>query len=244
MRLIGAHVRAKVQELLRIPGLLVPTVLFPCLLFLFLGAPNAHTPAAAAVFVGSYTVVAMLGVALFQFGVNLADERATPWEVYLRTLPIAPQTRLIARILTALAFATVACGLLVVVALVLTPLSSAAVDWLRFVLVALLGGLPFALGGIALAYIASPKAATPLANVLYLLLAFAGGLWVTPDSLPPLVAGISPSLPTRQYGELVWSAVRGQSWPQEAVAGLLVYTLLFGVLAIWAYQRDQGQAYR
>ena len=48
MRLIGAHVRAKVQELLRIPGLLVPTVLFPCLLFLFLGAPNAHTPGAAA----------------------------------------------------------------------------------------------------------------------------------------------------------------------------------------------------
>ena len=111
-------------------------------------------------------------------------------------------------------------------------------------LVVLLGGIPFALGGIALAYLASPKAAVPLANVLYLLLAFAGGLWVTPDSLPPLVAGISPSLPTRQYGELVWSAVQGQSWPEEAVAGLLVYTLIFGVLAVWGYQRDQGQTYR
>jgi ABC-2 type transport system permease protein len=244
MRLVGAHVGAKVRELLRIPGLLVPTVVFPCLLFVFLGAPNAHAPEAAAFFVGSYAVVAMLGVALFQFGVNLADERATPWEVYLRTLPIAPRTRLIARIITAVAFATVACGLVVLVALVLTPLRSAALDWPRFALVVLVGGIPFALGGIALAYLTSPRAATPLANILYLLLAFAGGLWVTPDSLPALVAGVSPALPTRQYAELIWSAVQRRDWPGEAAVGLLAYTVLFGVLAGWGYQRDEGQTYR
>jgi ABC-2 type transport system permease protein len=43
--------------------------------------------------------------------------------------------------------------------------------------------------------------------------------------------------------ELVWSAVFEQPWPLLPCLGLLIYTLIFGVLAVWGYRRDEGQHY-
>ena len=76
----------------------------------------------------------------------------------------------------------------------------------------MLGALPFALLGIALGYWASPRGALPVANILYLVLAFAGGLWTTPAHLPGAVASVSPLVPTRQFGNVLWGAAEGRLW--------------------------------
>jgi hypothetical protein len=40
------------------------------------------------VLMASYAMWAILGVAFFQFGVGIAEERGTPWERFLRALPL------------------------------------------------------------------------------------------------------------------------------------------------------------
>lgn len=244
MKLIWVHFRAAVTELARVPMFTIPTLIFPGLLFLFFGVMNAHTTESANFFMASYAVFAMLGITLFQFGVNIADDRLSPWESYLRVLPVAPSVRFMARILSALAFALPAIGLVVVLALLFTPAHLAFAAWLAFIAALLVGSIPLTLFGIAIGYWTSPKAALPVANLCYLLLSFAGGLWIPPSYLPGIVASFSPYLPIRQYGELVWSAVLAQSWPVTSCLGLLIYTLIFGALAIWGYRHDEGQRYR
>ena len=57
--------------------------------------------------------------------------------------------------------------------------------------------MPFVLLGLAIAYWTSPKTALPVANVLYMLLSYAGGLWTGPGDLPHAVSVISPTPPER-----------------------------------------------
>ena len=244
MKLIWAHFKAGTLQLMRLPGYTIPTVIFPGMLFLFFGVAEARGRMAANFIMAGYSVFAVMGVTFYQFGAGIAQERGSPWEGFLRILPVSPQVRFAARVLSALVFALAAVGVVVVIAHLLTPVGLETSGWLRFSLGLLLGGIPFALFGIALGYWASPRAAIPFANLFNLPLAYAGGLWVPPQRLPEMVATLSPYLPSRRYNEVIWTAVLGQAWHVDDWLWLLGYTVVFGLLAFWGYQRDEGQRYR
>jgi ABC-2 type transport system permease protein len=242
MRLVRAYARAEVLELLRYPSFSIPTLLFPALLFLFFGVPSDE--ADETILMASYAAFGVLAVALFQFGVGIASERASPWQVYLRTLPVSPRVRFSARLLAAAAFALASAGAVVAVALALTSAGLGAGQWVRLALALACGTIPFGLLGLAIGYWLTPKGALPVANLLFLGLAFLGGLWTGPDLLPDAVDRFSPFLPTRQWGEIVWRPVIGEPWEWWPWLGLSLYAAVFGALAAWGYRRDEGQNYR
>src|SRR3712207_2575490 len=131
MKLVWAHAQAHLLELRREPGMLFPTVLLPGLLFLFFGR-GADTRTTANLILTGYMVFAVVGIAFFQFGVNLAHERGSPWELFLRTLPLAPPVRFAARILMALLLALAAAGVVVTLAQLLTSAALPLGGWLRW----------------------------------------------------------------------------------------------------------------
>jgi ABC-2 type transport system permease protein len=94
------------------------------------------------------------------------------------------------------------------------------------------------LGGIALGYWASRRAAPALAMLAWLLLAYLGGLWALPAELPSWTETVSLYLPTRLWGEVTWAAVQGQATSLGDWLGLLAYGLGFAILALWGYRRD------
>lgn len=244
MKLVWAHLKAEVMELIRLPAYAVPSLAFPGLLFLFFAVPYGRQQTIANQLMASYATFAVLGVAFFQFGSGIAQDRESPWQVFLYILPVSPQVRFTARVLAALAFALTAVVIVFIVAVLLTPAGLNFSEWLLFGLALLLGSVPLGLMGIALGYWAQAKAALPIANLSYLSLAYAGGLWIPPQNLPKLVATISPYLPTRLYAEATWSAVQGQGWRIAPWLGLVAYAIGAGLLAVWGYQRDEGQNYR
>jgi ABC-2 type transport system permease protein len=104
--------------------------------------------------------------------------------------------------------------------------------------------VPFVVLGLAIAYWASPKSALPVANILYMVLAYLGGLWTGPSDLPRSVREISPYTPTRQWGDVIWPAVTGGSWQPSHWLMLGAYALGFAALAAWGFGRDELQRYR
>lgn len=230
-------------ELLRLPAYSIPTLVLPAMLYAFFALPYSNTPEIARIAVASYAAFAVIGVALFQFGVGIANDRISPWESYLRTLPIPASARLLARLLSALLFGIATASIVLVLGVIAGHVSMGVASWVRLVLALLMGGIVFAVIGIALGYWTSPKAAVPITNLVYLPLAFIGGLWIPPQFLPKVVAGVSPFTPTRQYGELVWASASGVAWPRDALVILAVYAIVFFIIALWGYRRDEVQRY-
>jgi ABC-2 type transport system permease protein len=242
MTLVAIHARAMTRELVRYPAYVVPTVLFPTAFFLFFVAP-APGPYAT-IRMAAFAGFAAIGVAFFQFGVGIAVDRASPWEAYLRTLPVTVGERFMARVVSAAGFAVAAAASVVVTALLTTDATLDARRWAYLALALLLGTVPFALLGIALGYWAPQRGALPIANLLYLGLSYAGGLWIRPSELPHAVRAISPYLPTRALADLLRNVVYRDALTPRPWLALGAFSVIFAGLAVAGYRRDEGKRYR
>jgi ABC-2 type transport system permease protein len=239
--LVWVHTRTATLELLRYPSFSVPTMLFPTVLFLAWGSRTGMPPNLA---LASYAAFAVLGVAFFQFGVGIAAERASPWQLFLRTLPVSAAVRFAARTASALVFALGSCALLVAVAVATTSVALAGEEWLAFAAALLLGAVPFSLLGIAIGYWLTPRGALPVANILFLSLSYLGGLLGGARDLPSELGGLSHVLPTRLWGELLAASVGLGAWRLGNVLGLAAYGVGFALVAAWGYRRDEGERFR
>jgi ABC-2 type transport system permease protein len=228
-------------ELLRFPAYVVPTLFLPTVFFLFFSSSGPHDAATARM--ATFAGFAVIGVAFFQFGVGIAADRISPWEGYLRTLPVGPGARLAARLISAAVFAIATAAVLVVTAVAVSGASLSTGRWAGFAAALLVGTVPFAFLGVALGYWAPPKAALPLANLLYLLLAYAGGLWTRPSALPDAVRGVSVFLPTRALSDGLVAAVLAGSVDWRAWASLVLFSVVFAALAVAGYRRDEGRRF-
>ena len=88
--------------------------------------------------------------------------------------------------------------------------------------------------------ISSARAAVPVANLVYLPLAYLGGLWVPPVAMPATINAISEWTPTRAMGELGWAAVTGAGWDPGYLLLLLVWTIAAIIVVIVA-QKGAGK---
>jgi len=118
--------------------------------------------------------------------------------------------------------------------------------WAQLLGMMVIGMIPFGLMGLFLGLIGSANLTNALATTLMLLLSFASGLFVPLSLLPDLLQKIAPFLPTYQLGQLAWITV-GSSYNSDDkplwvhLLILLAYGAVFGVLAGWAYIRDENK---
>jgi ABC-2 type transport system permease protein len=232
--------RISIVELLRQPTYIVTTMLFPSMFFWFFGVPNATAAESAKLLMGSFSAFAVMGVVLFQLAVQTAQERSLSWNRYLRTLPVSLLEVLIYKVAASLLLAVLAVGLVVATALSFTPLGVSMVPWGSFCGNLLLAGIPFLLLGLCLGYGVQGKSAVPVANLVYLPLSFAGGLWMPPNILPKAVQNISEYLPTRWYGEIVWDSLFIRSSPVKNYLELGVMSAVLMLVFFVLYRRDQN----
>jgi len=246
LRLTGLHARYQLTETIRIPIAVIGTALFPSLslLFFIVPQPFAQNPGAATTGTAQLAVFAVMSVCLFSYGVGVAEDRALPWDGYTRTLPVGPLPRLIGRLVNAVAFVILGLVPLVLIAWLLT---AATLPFSRLALTLaalLLAGLPLFGIGLSIGYSLSSRAALAVAQSLLLPLAFAGGLFMPPESFPVWLNSVSTWLPTRAGRDLVVSATTGVGLPGTTLFVLVAWTLLSGACAVRAYLRDQGRRFR
>lgn len=238
------HLLAELGLVLRIlsrqPGFWVPTVLFPAMLYAFFGAGLAGSGPAAGYAMASFAVYAVLGVGFYQFGVTVAQDRADPFIRWQRLLPGSALAPWVARVTVGMGFSALAMTLVLILGKLLggvVLVETAA--WVRLAGITLLAALPATLMGTALGSLASARSAVPLANLVFLPLAYLGGLWMPPHLLPEAVAAISVWTPTRAMGELAWAALDGRSLPLRYLAVLSGWTVVAAAITWLAQSRHR-----
>ena len=96
------HARFQFLETIRIPIAVIGNLLFPSLALLFFVIPQravADDPGIATAAIAQLGVFAVMSTCLFSFGVGVSEDRALPFDPFLRTLPAGAGPRLAGRVL-------------------------------------------------------------------------------------------------------------------------------------------------
>lgn len=248
-RMLGQQIKAEFLKLWRIPAFSIPTLLFPVLFFFIFGVPQADQTLPDGTNVGAFVLASLsaaglISVALFSFGVGVASERGQGWMKLVRATPMPAWIYFAAKVVIALVFGTVICAIMFPIAYFVAGITMPASRWSALALALLLGMTPFSVLGFAIGYWAGPNSAIAVANLLYLVLSFGSGLFIPVQQLPSLMQRIAPYLPANHYGNIVWRAVGADDGLfGQHVLWLVGYAVVFGVLAVWGYRRDQGKQY-
>ena len=246
-RLALVHTRFNILETVRIPIALIGNLVFPALALLFFVVPQssvAQNPVFATAAVAQLGMFAVMSTAMFTHGVGVAEDRALPFDGFVRTLPAGAGPRLAGRLITGLVFTAFALVPLVVVGWLLTAASITLGRFIGGFATVLVVAIPFTFLGLAIGYWFSSKAAIAIVQVVLFPLAFAGGLFMPPEIFPPWLNGISLALPSRAGRDLLVAVTSGQALPATTIPVLLAWTALFVALAVLAIRRDEGRRYR
>jgi ABC-2 type transport system permease protein len=212
------HAKFQLLETFRIPIAVVGSAFWPAASMLAFVVPFAgDDPRIATFATASMVTFAVMSTNLFQYGIGVSEDRVQPWDPYVRTLPAGAFPRFAGRILAGLCL--MAFSLLPVV-LIAAFLTEATLTPLAFL-----------------------AAAIVVAQVLFFPLAFGGGLMTAPGGAPGFVEDLAPYLPTGGAVRLMWAAVGDYRIDAGSVISLIGWTVVLGMIAIWAYRRDEGRRF-
>ncbi|MGI5237389.1 ABC transporter permease [Dactylosporangium sp. CA-139066] len=236
-----AYVRLELRRLMRMPGLLIFTVLMPLLSYVLFTNINTITGEDKAT-AATYTMVSMAGYgaigALLNYASGLVIDRSIGWLRQLRISPLPPLKVVFGKGVAAMGAALLPVLILCGAAVLINGVRLGAGQWLAILPLLWLGALPFALLGIGLGYLATSQTAQPLNFLVYLGLSIVGGLWLPLDIMPGWVAAIGRLLPTHTYADMSWRVAFGGAPSLADVATLAVWLALFAGLAVFGYRRS------
>jgi ABC-2 type transport system permease protein len=238
------HAKFQIVETFRIPIAVIGSSFWPAASMLAFVVPFAGDDAQGATLAtASMITFAVMSTNLFQYGIGVSEDRVQPWDPYMRTLPAGAFPRFAGRILAGLFLMVFSLLPVVLIAAFLTSATLSPSAFVTAIGVTSLISVPFILMGLAIGYSLPSKAAIVVAQVLFFPLAFGGGLMTAPGGAPGFVEDLAPYLPTGGAARLMWSAVSDRPVEAGSVASLVVWTIVLGAFATWAYRRDEGRRF-
>ena len=247
VRLALLHLRFGFLETIRVPVALVGNVVFPSLALLFFVVPQqsvAGDPVLATAATAQLATFAVMSTCIFTYGIGIAEDRALPFDPFVRTLPAGPGPRMAGRVMNGAAFSVLGVVPLLLVGWLLTDATVTAPRLLAGFATLLLIGVPFLFLGLALGYTLTAKAAVAVTQLLVFPLGFGGGMFLPPELFPDWLDAVSRLLPSRAARDVVVPVVTGGSFSAGAVVVLVAWSVVLAALASLAYRRDEGRRFR
>ena len=152
-----------------VPALFFTLIFPPLMLLLFANHWKNSNPLGAVVIFFNYSVQT---VALMLLGMGVTQEKNSDWAKYLRSLPVGLKPMIFGRLLHTLTLSSINLVSLATIAIFILGLPLNFSNFGVLALVALLGGIPMALLGMTIGYIANPDSSRSIFTLLNLLLLF------------------------------------------------------------------------
>jgi ABC-2 type transport system permease protein len=247
LRLTWLHLKFQFLETVRIPVAVLGNLLFPALAMFFFVVPQkevAGNRLYATIAVAGLSMFAVVSASLFTHGVGVAEDRAQPFDPFVRSLPAGPGPRMAGRILNGAVFSLFGLVPLILIGWLFTEASASLPRLLAGIGTILLVSVPFVLLGMGVGYALAPKVALPVVQVVLFPMAFAGGLFLPAELFPHWLDALSQWTPTRAGRDLLIQSLTGEPAYVLAWVVLLGWTVAMALFAVWAYARDEGRRFR
>jgi ABC-2 type transport system permease protein len=143
-----------------------------------------------------------MGSTLYAFGVGIAVERGLGWLEVKRASPMPMSAYFVAKGAVAMVFGAIVILLLFTLGAVFGHVRMAPGQWLLTFGALVAGALPFCALGLTIGNLAGPNSAPATVNMIYLSMAFCGGLWLPFDILPKAIQMVAPLLPSYHLAQI------------------------------------------
>lgn len=224
-------------------GFVIPTLLFPIIFYIFFGllfsrqGLSGQMPTFLMV---TYGVFGIMSPALFGFGASVAVDRDKGWFAIKQVSPMPAFQFVLAKLATALIFASVIIICLFLLGAVFGEVLLTKRQWISLACLLLFGTLPFCILGLAIGFWVKGNAAAAVLNLIYLPSAFLSGLWIPINYFPQWLqqlANIFPPFHLSQLGLKIIDMDVGQPvWVHIAL--LLSASIVFLLFALKGYKKQ------
>jgi ABC-2 type transport system permease protein len=207
LTLLANETRAELTKALRSPAFVLPTLALPLAFYSLFGIVLAPPGSGSAGYLlATFGVFAGLGPALFGFGAAIADERARGVLALKQVSPLPVGVFLGAKLATALVFTGIVLIGLYALAALWGGVALPRPAWLLLAVIQLLGVVPFCLLGLCIGLGLTSSAAMGVTNLVFMVLAVLGGLWIPIMLFPGWMQAIGSVLPTYHVAALALQA--------------------------------------
>src|SRR5205823_5384363 len=175
--------RSEFLKLARMKTYAMSTILFPLMFYCFFGLAMPASSASGAqpmarYLIATYGAFAIMGATLYAFGVGVAVERGLGWLELKRASPMPIGAWFFAKVVVSLAFGAIVILLLFALGAIFGGVRMTTVQWLLTFVALVAGAAPFCALGLTIGNLAGPNSAPGTVNMIYMPMAFCGGLWI------------------------------------------------------------------
>jgi len=203
----GTETKYECVKLFRTRSFSLTTIGLPLVFYVLFGIvmqPSFHDNGNfARSVVACYACFGMMGATLFGIGVGVAAERAMGWLDLKRTSPLPMAAYLFSKCAAVAIFSVLILLLLVATGVAFGGLSLTPVQFVAMLAMTVVGAVCLAPLGLLLALTVSASAAPGVVNMMYLPMAFLGGLWMPLSILPHWISKVAPALPSYHLSQLM-----------------------------------------
>lgn len=247
-RVYWMEARCEFLKLLRMRAYSLSTIGFPLMFYAFFGLAmpqSAGTMSMTRYLLAAYGAFGVMGATLFAFGVGVAVERGMGWMEVKRSSPMPPAAYFFAKAAVSLAFGAIVVALLFAMGAIFGGVRMPAGQWLLMGGVLVAGAIPFGAIGLAIGSFAGPNSAPAVVNMIYLPMAFCGGMWLPFEYLPKAIQHVAPFLPSYHFAQITLAILHAPTEGAMAahVEALLGFGLVFAGVAWIGQARDREKAY-
>jgi ABC-2 type transport system permease protein len=197
--------RTEFLKFARMKSYSISVIFFPLMFYCFFGLamPQLSTSTSMARYLlASYGAFAIMGSTLYAFGVGIAVERGLGWMEVKRASPMPMGAYFFAKGAVAMVFGAIVILLLFALGAVFGHVRMAPAQWLLTFVALVAGALPFCALGLTIGNLAGPNSAPATVNMIYLPMAFCGGLWLPFNFLPKAIQQAAPLLPSYHLAQI------------------------------------------
>ncbi|QOR67828.1 ABC transporter permease [Cytobacillus suaedae] len=188
----------------------------------------------------SMTTFSVMGSSIMTLGIRLVQERAQGWNTFLRVTPLSETTYFIAQMIGQSIIHVLSISVIFSAGALMNGVSLTPMEWILSGLWIVLGAAPFLALGTLIGLMRKVETASGVSNLIYMILAITGGMWMPLEIMPELMQNIGKWMPSYNFGNGAWLIVRGDM-PEWINLGVLVFFMILFML-LSKYIRTKQEA--
>ncbi|MFD1179578.1 ABC transporter permease [Paenibacillus puldeungensis] len=187
----------------------------------------------------SMAAFSVMGSAIMQMGIRLVQERNQGWTTLLGVTPLSSSVYFLGKMFGQTVMHLCSILIIFIAGFFINGVSLSISEWILSGLWILIAAIPFLALGTLIGSMKRADTASGISNVLYLLLALGGGMWMPMEIFPKVMQQIGKWLPSYNYGNGAWMIIQGEAPELRSVAILLGYLAVFMILSVYIRNKQK-----